>query len=156
MLSQFGNSCCKQITLQWPAVRPDERNGDATPTAVRIGLRGQPYVSILIGLSLVSSAVLAVCKFDRSRMCFRRRHSGPFAGTGKAQYGFCYSVGLILACHFHMKYFECLLRRDRSEIIVVGDADTPEAWWRDNVTNNRKGNVTLNGAVYPIRETHKR
>jgi hypothetical protein len=48
-----------------------------------------------------------------------------------------------------VKYFEISIKKNRSETILVRDADTPEAWWRDNVANNGNSKITLNGTTYP-------
>jgi hypothetical protein len=50
-----------------------------------------------------------------------------------------------------MKHFEISIKKDRSEIILARDTDTPDAWWRENVSQNRNGRVTLNGASYSSR-----
>jgi hypothetical protein len=50
-----------------------------------------------------------------------------------------------------MKRFEISIKKNRSEIILAPDTDTPDAWWRDNVTQNRNSRVTLNGASYSSR-----
>ena len=49
-----------------------------------------------------------------------------------------------------MKHFEVLLLGEPSQIIEVHDTDTLEAWWADNVANNRNGYVILNGKSYTV------
>ena len=48
-----------------------------------------------------------------------------------------------------MKRFEISIRNRLSETIAVRDSDTPIEWWRRNVTNNRRGKVTLHLTSYP-------
>ena len=50
-----------------------------------------------------------------------------------------------------MKHFEISIKKDRSEILLACDTDTPDTWWRDNVAHNRTGKVTLNGSTYSTR-----
>ncbi len=46
------------------------------------------------------------------------------------------------------KHFEVEINNKPSEIIPVRDADTPEAWLRDNVSNNPHKTVALNSTAY--------
>jgi hypothetical protein len=46
------------------------------------------------------------------------------------------------------KYFEVEIKGKLAETIKVRDHDTPEAWWRDNVTDNSQQTVVLNTTAY--------
>jgi hypothetical protein len=50
------------------------------------------------------------------------------------------------------KYFEVQINGKLGETIKVRDNDTPEAWWRDNVTDNSQRTVVLNITAYPKAE----
>lgn len=50
------------------------------------------------------------------------------------------------------KYFRVQIRNKQPETIKVRDNDTPEAWWRDMVTDNRERTVLLNTTAYPKTE----